>query len=211
MAKANPDRAVRRALLIGDIHTEVELLATVLSHAESVDKVLSVGDIVDGPHDPLACIALLREHDVDVVRGNHERWVIEGHPFEPFDYPQATLAWLRTLPSIREYDTPTGRFLLGHGIASNDMLRLEPDTDGYALECLEPVSQIVRERRFRWVAGGHTHVPMVRTIEGVTFLNPGTLVHHQNPGFMIVDFSTGIVERWLLPSAKHSQVFRVDL
>lgn len=200
---------LRRALLIGDIHTEAELLATALARASSVDKVLSVGDIVDGPHDPLACIRLLREHDADVVRGNHERWVIEGHPFEPFDYPADTLAWLRTLPATREYDTPSGRFLLGHGIGTDDMVRLEPDTTGYALECLDPVWRLVRAHQYRWYAGGHTHVPMVRTIEGLTFLNPGTLVANQNPGFMIVDFATGVIERWLLPSARHAETFRV--
>jgi hypothetical protein len=133
-------------LLIGDIHTELDLLTTALAHADSVDRVLSVGDIVDGPHDPLACIALLRRHEVDVVRGNHERWVLEGHPFEPFDYPNDALAWLRTLPVVREYDTPSGRFLLGHGIGSDDMVRLEPDTDGYALECLDPVEARTRSR-----------------------------------------------------------------
>ena len=200
---------IRRVLLIGDIHTEVDLLATTLAHSYSVDKVLSVGDIVDGRHDPLACVELLRRHDADVVRGNHERWVIGGHPFEPFDYPDDTLAWFRSLPATREYETPSGRLLLGHGIGTDDMSRLEPDTTGYALECLEPVWRLVRSGAFRWIAGGHTHVPMVRTIEGVTFLNPGTLVANQNPGFMIVDFATGIVERWLLPSAKHAETFRV--
>jgi len=202
---------LRRALIIGDIHTEVELLTTALSRAQSsnVDKVLAVGDIVDGPHDPLACFALLREHGVDVVRGNHERWVLEGHPFEPFDYPPEALAWLRTLPRTREYDTPTGRFLLGHGVGDHDMDRLQPETDGYALECLISVERILRDGEFRWVAGGHTHIPMVRTISQVTFLNPGTLVSTQNPGFMVVDFATGVVERWLLPSANACETFQV--
>jgi hypothetical protein len=42
---------------------------------------------------------------------------------------------------------------------------------------------------------------MVREIDGVTFLNPGTLVLTQQPGFMLVDFARGEIERWtLLPS-----------
>lgn len=202
------DRALlNRALLIGDIHTETDLLATALKRARDVDKVLSVGDIVDGPHDPLACIAMLRAHDADVVSGNHERWVNQGHPFEPFDYPDDALAWLAALPSTREYETPRGRLLLCHGIGTNDMMRLEPDTDGYALENLDHLWNLINQGRFRFVAGGHTHVPMVRTIQGLTVLNPGTLVATQNPGYMIVDFAAGVVERWLLPSATQMQAF----
>ena len=71
-----------RVLAIGDIHTEAELLerALAIGREHGVDKVLSVGDVVDGPHDPVACITRLREVNADVVRGNHERWVTEGHP-----------------------------------------------------------------------------------------------------------------------------------
>ncbi|NVB82537.1 MAG: metallophosphoesterase family protein [Kofleriaceae bacterium] len=189
---------LRRALLVGDIHTEAELLAQTLAYAAHVDRILAVGDVVDGPGDPLACIALLREHGADVVRGNHERWVVQGHPFEPFDYPADALAWFAALPATREYDTPTGRLLLGHGIGDNDMAKLTPDTSGYGLECLDVVWTHVRARKHRWLAGGHTHVPMVRTIDGITFVNPGTLVRSQEPGFMIADFERGTFERWTL-------------
>ena len=41
---------LRRMLLIGDVHAEDERLATALDHgAGRVDRVLCVGDIVDGP------------------------------------------------------------------------------------------------------------------------------------------------------------------
>jgi predicted phosphodiesterase len=201
---------LRRALLIGDIHTEHELLRACLAHADRVDRVISVGDIVDGPNDPLACVALLRQHGAEVVRGNHERWVIDGHPMDPFDYPADAVDWFAALPATREYDTPTGRFLLGHGLGGDDMARLHPDTDGYALECLDAWWGLARARRWRWIAGGHTHVAMVRTIDGLTMINPGTLVLDQDPGFMIVDFATGEIERWaLLPTARLVEVVRV--
>ena len=200
-----------RALVIGDIHTEHELLATTLAYgiAVGVDKILSVGDIVDGPHDPIACIDQLRAHRADVVSGNHERWVVEGHPFEAFAYPDAILDWLRELPATREYDTPTGRLLLGHGVGANDMAVLKPDTDGYALECLDPLSSLVRARRHRWFVGGHTHVPMVRTFGELTVINPGSLVAGQEPGFAVADFGRGEVEHFaLLPSVRRVSMWR---
>jgi predicted phosphodiesterase len=191
---------LRSALLIGDIHTESELLAETLAFASRVEHVLSVGDIVDGSGDPVACIDQLRAVRALVVRGNHERWVCEGRPMYPYDYPDRILDWLNDLPATREFDTPAGRFLLCHGIGTNDMRELKPDTDGYALECLDDV--LAPTRAYRFCVGGHTHKPMVRTIGTTTYLNPGTLVLNQDPGFMLVDFEARTVERYaLLPTA----------
>jgi predicted phosphodiesterase len=192
-----------RVLAIGDIHTEEEHLvaALALGREQGVERVLSVGDIVDGPNDPLPCIARLRAARADVVRGNHERWVAEGHPLEPFDYPDDVLDWIRELPPTRDYDTPTGRLLLCHGIGTDDMVRFGPDTDGYALECLDPLWALVRGNRYRWMINGHTHEPMVRTVGALTVINAGTLVLLQNPCAVIADFRTGTVEHYgLLPS-----------
>ncbi len=191
-----------RVLAIGDIHTEHELLerALALGRDHGVDKILSVGDIVDGPNDPLACIARLQAARADVVRGNHERWVIEGHPFEPFDYPEDVLDWIRELPATREYDTPTGKLLLCHGIGTNDMVRFTPDTDGYALDNLDPLWTIVHAGHYRWMICGHTHEPMVRTVGGVSVINAGTLVLLQDPCAVVADFAAGTVEHYgLLP------------
>ena len=196
-----------RALVIGDIHTEAELLERTIAHgrAVGVDEIISVGDIVDGPGDPLSCIAQLRANGAIVVRGNHERWVAQGHPMERFDYPPDVLAWISTLPASRELASPTGSILLGHGIGDHDMLRLESETSGYALECLEPLWKIVEARKYRWLLGGHTHHPMVRVIDGLVVVNAGTLVRQQDPGFVIADFTRGELEHWrLLPTlARH--------
>lgn len=194
-----------RALAIGDIHTETELLerALALGREHGVDRVLSVGDIVDGPNDPVACIAALQAAKADVVRGNHERWVTEGHPLEPFDYPSEILDWIAELPATREYDTPMGRLLLCHGIGANDMVRFQPDMEGYALEVLDDLWRLARSGRYRWMIGGHTHLPMVRTVEGLTVINAGTLVLLQEPCCVIVDFRIGTVEHYsLCPEVK---------
>jgi len=193
-----------RVLAIGDIHTEHELLerALALGREHGVDRVLSVGDIVDGPNDPLVCIAALQAAKADVVRGNHERWVTEGHPLEPFDYPDDTLDWIAELPPTRDYVTPTGRLLLCHGVGENDMVRFSPDTDGYALENLDALWTIVHSG-YRWMICGHTHEAMVRTVGSLTVINAGTLVLLQNPCAVIADFATGTVERYgLLPTVR---------
>lgn len=189
-----------RALLIGDIHTESVLLRKTIAHGREagVDAILSVGDIVDGPGDPLACMAQLRAHGAAVVRGNHERWIAEGHPMEPYEYPPDALDWLARLPETLEFDTPTGRLLLGHGIGAHDMLELDTYTRDQALQSLAPLWDIVHARRYRWIVGGHTHRAMVRTIAGLTIVNPGSLVLEQDPGFVIADFTRGDLEYWTL-------------
>ncbi len=202
-----------RVLLIGDIHTEDELLAEALALGvrEGVDRVMSVGDIVDGPNDPMSCIARLRQRKVDVVRGNHERWVIEGNPMDLVDYPDDVMDWLAELPATREYMTPTGRLLLGHGIGEDDMAELDYDTSGYALENLDPLWALVRAKRYRYFVGGHTHKPIVREVEGLVFINPGTLVSTQQPGATIANFATGVFERYvLLPTVHRSQTWKLD-
>ena len=196
---------VVRVLAIGDIHTEAEMLdrAIALGREKQVEKVLSVGDIVDGPNDPLPCIARLQAVGADVVRGNHERWVVEGHPLEPFDYPEDILDWLRGLPATREYETPTGRLLLCHGIGERDMVRFTPHMEGYALECLDDLWKLARSGRYRWMIGGHTHEPMIRTVAGLTVINAGTLVLLQDPCCVIADFRSGTVEHYgLLPDVR---------
>ncbi|HTE55025.1 MAG TPA: metallophosphoesterase family protein [Kofleriaceae bacterium] len=192
-----------RALLIGDIHTEAVLLRKVIAHGRrvGVDAILSVGDIVDGPGDPHACIAQLRAEGALVVRGNHERWLAEGCPMEPYPYQSAELEWLTSLPATREIDTPTGRALLVHGVGADDSAELDPYTRDRTLESLEPLWQVVRAGEHRWMIGGHTHRAMVRTIEQLTIVNPGTLVLEQDPSFVVADFASGDLEYWtLLPS-----------
>ena len=116
----------------------------------------------------------------------------------PFAYTQDALAWIAALPATREYETPTGRLMLCHGVGDADMVTFKPDMFGYALNCLDEVWNLVHAGEHRWIAGGHTHVPMVRTLEAVTFLNPGTLVREQEPGFMLANFESGVIEHWTL-------------
>ncbi len=66
----------------------------------------------------------------------------------------------------------------------------------------------MRGKRYRYFVGGHTHLHMVRTIETLTVLNPGTLARKQHPGVMIADFAQRTVERWMLsPVVARSQTW----
>lgn len=86
-----------------------------------------MGDVVDGPDDPDACTALLRSHGVATVRGNHDRWVLDG---VLRDLPDAhaldalapeTVGYLRSLPGSLEIELAGGPdILVCHGLLDNE-------------------------------------------------------------------------------------------
>ena len=66
--------------VIGDIHGEDARLESALQWMEKqkVEAILSVGDIADGAGNLQRCVDLLREYDVQAVRGNHDDWFVRG-------------------------------------------------------------------------------------------------------------------------------------
>jgi predicted phosphodiesterase len=186
---------LRRFGILGDIHAEHETLAVVLEYLsrQDLDAVLSVGDIVDGTGDVNVCCRLLTECKAVVVRGNHERWFLEG---KMRDLPEATRdgevdavtrAFLGSLPSTRRMATIRGDLLLCHGTGDDDMTALRPEDSGYAFEVNDPLQSLVRADDVKLLVCGHSHRRMVRQIGPLTIVNAGTLSRYNEPGFGIVD------------------------
>jgi len=194
-------RASGRLGAIGDIHAEDEALARALDFFASsrVDRVLAVGDIVDGAGDASRCCALLAAASVDAVRGNHDRWILgnqlrslpEATPVEALD--AAARAYLAGLPATREYDTAVGPLLLCHGLDGDDMNRLGPDDTGYGLASNLVLQRLIAARQRRWIVGGHTHRRMVRHIDRLTIINAGTLHRAHDPCCVLIDLVRGQV------------------
>lgn len=190
--------------LIGDVHSEDDLLASALAWLaeRGAEHLLCTGDLVDGLGDPNRCCRLLAAAGVLCVRGNHDRWLLAGTMRE---LPRATarnglahdaLAYLAALPATRDLVIPGGALLLCHGLGANDMNRLTPDDVGYAIEVNDELQTLLRERRYRFVVHGHTHRPMVRHFAHLTLINPGTLRRDQGPGVALLDLTEGQYEYW---------------
>lgn len=192
-----PTRRITRAGILGDVHAEDARLVRAYRafDAAAVDAVLCVGDVVDGPGDPDACVALLARRGALVVAGNHDRWFLAD---ELRNLPEATqtlesasrdqlLSW----PTTLDFDTPRGRLRLAHGVDGDDMAELRPDTRGYALQA-SGVRDLMLDGGLAFHVGGHTHVPMIRAFPGLVALNPGTLTGEE-PLAMVVDFERGEV------------------
>lgn len=200
--------------LIGDIHAEDDILQQVLGEltAAGVDRILSVGDIADGPGSVDRCCTLLEQYRVEAVAGNHDRWLlsdrmrelVEATPRE--SVTPETLAYLGNLPSTRELDTKRGKALLCHGLGANDMAKVGKEDFGYALETNDELQALIKSD-FRFVLNGHTHDPGVLQFDDLTVIGAGTL-KIQHAVYLICDFEAQTVECRRLSSDAKS--FRLD-
>jgi putative phosphoesterase len=197
-------QVIRRVGLIGDLHAEDEALEFALTELKKLgaDTLLQVGDIADGPGDLSRTIALLLEHQVQAVRGNHDRWLL-GNQFRELPYANelaqvapAVLTFLQQLPVTREFRSPRGHVLLCHGLGSNDMAGVKPDHEGYDIASNTDLQQLIAERRYRFVLNGHTHRPMLRTFGALSIVNAGTLLRDFERCFSFVDFERGELLRF---------------
>jgi predicted phosphodiesterase len=84
--------------LISEIHANLEALRATLDDiaAQSVDRVVCLGDIVGYNTSPQQCIALLRDAGVLCIAGNHDRAVCGQITTETFSRTAAhAIAWTR--------------------------------------------------------------------------------------------------------------------
>lgn len=188
--------------LIGDVHAEADYLEIALHFFQmaQVEKILCVGDIVDGLGNVDHCCKLLEQAEVVTVRGNHDRWFVEGvmrdssKATQWSDISDTSHTFMRSLPSTKVIETINGRLLLCHGLGENDMQRLTPDDYGYALEVIDELHSLIDKQEYKFVVNGHTHRRMVRKFENLTIINAGTLSAKHEPCIAIANFRTGFVQ-----------------
>ena len=199
---SSPAAPLRRFAAIGDLHAEDRRLEFVLTWllTQRINAILSVGDLVDGAGDLDRCCALLTDHHALVVRGNHERWLLE-EPFahEPGFLTRATLLFLRALPITRRLPTVRGDLMLCHGVGDNDMVRLHPEDHDTSRAATHALAPLLADLDLRLVLAGHTHRRMVRSFARphappLLFINPGTLHRGYPSSLAIVDLERGHVE-----------------
>ncbi len=150
--------------ILGDIHSNLSALESVLAALakEKVDVVLSVGDIVGYGAAPRECIALLREHGVRPVMGNHDAAclkLIDTRYFNNYaraavEWTQANIgdddrAWLAALPLVLHLEHCS----VSHGTLFRpelfDYIQSPTDADPSLDVMPLPVCFV-----------GHTHVPV---------------------------------------------------
>ena len=204
-ASSRDDRRVSGTIVrfgvIGDIHCEDALLAAALDHLsrQRLDHILAVGDLADGRGDLDRCCELLERHGVTVVAGNHDRWLLADQMRDlsdasaPAEVSERSRSYLAKLPPTVRFETVAGALLLCHGLDENDMAKVGPDDDGYAIESNFALQRLMQSE-YSFVLCGHTHRRMVRRFGALTVINAGTLHFAHTPGFGVVDLDARFVQ-----------------
>ena len=159
-----------RVAVLCDVHGNLPALEAVLAEVPSldVDRIVCGGDVVAGPF-PRECLDALVGLDAVFVRGNADResprapegtweWIVGN-----LDPP--SVAFLHELPKA----VALGGVLYCHGSPRDDdeiLTRDSPDERFRA--ALEGVEESL-------VVGGHTHVQFERVVDGIRFVNAGSV------------------------------------
>jgi predicted phosphodiesterase len=179
--------ATVRFILLSDIHGNMLALEAVLRDARPgpADVVACLGDTATlGPH-PREVLRTLRELGGPCIMGNHDAFLVEPDLVRQYtQVPIVTEAidWCRAQLSTQDLDfvrsfAPTlerslggGRsILLFHGSPESHMRDLLATTDDRELDaCLG-------QQRAQVMAGGHTHLQLLRQHHGSWLVNPGSV------------------------------------
>lgn len=182
--------------LISDIHGNEVALDAVLDavERERPDRIVCLGDVAQGPR-PREVLARLRELRCPVVRGNGDIWHLDparlaAEPLlnepgmEKLLGPHAEInAWIREQLSESDLDylrtfQPSVELPLDDGGAT---LLCYHGSPRHYLDFLlastpdEEVEEMLAGQRATVMAGGHTHMQMVRRFGGTTLVNPGSV------------------------------------
>lgn len=214
MISGPPESApfLRRVGVIGDIHGEDAALAKALEFFAATgpwDALLCTGDIPEkqGVGDSERCCRLLEAAGVLTIRGNHDRWYFENAEVRTMlgieeTFSETALAFLKSLPPFRIFDTPTGRLLLCHGIARDDTSGIYRGGEDSDIE--KALERYGLPGTYRFMLSGHTHQRMVRPLaNGLTLLNAGTLQHSKEPCLSTIDFVQGTIQFYDMTSFTH--------
>ncbi|HWG56478.1 MAG TPA: metallophosphoesterase family protein [Gaiellaceae bacterium] len=159
-----------RVAALCDVHGNLPALEAVLAEvaALDVDTIVCGGDAVAGPF-PLECLERLRAAGAVFVRGNADRPTPRA-PDGTWEFVlgrigEANAAFLAEQPIAVSVDG----VLYCHGSPRDDdeiLTKVSPD------ERFRDALAGVRERV---VVGGHTHVQFDRVVDGVRFVNAGSV------------------------------------
>lgn len=175
-----------RIALVSDIHANLHALESVLEDIRVVgaDAIACLGDVATLGPSPLEVIDLLRAHAQWFILGNHDEYFLDAelvdHHNEAAPLASAIAwgreclrhsdkTWIASYERRVELDLGAMRLLLFHGTPESNTVDLHAETPAERLsECLDGYGAEI-------MAGGHTHLQMLRKHSGRLIVNPGSV------------------------------------
>ena len=178
-----------KVALLGDIHGNLPALEAVLQHArqQRVEAIWNIGDFVGYGPFPEEVVQLIRQEGALSITGNYDlkvlrfpekekKWRESKRPekFLAFQWAyehlsQSSLEYLRSLPEEIRLEVDGKHILLTHGSPASNKEPLTPQTPRPRLQELAKLAQA------DIVICGHSHQPFNRHVDGVWFINTGTV------------------------------------
>jgi putative phosphoesterase len=204
-----------RIALISDIHSNVVALRAVLSdiRRNGVDQIVCLGDVVNLGPQPNEVIEILAELDCPCIMGNHDEFMLNPelvHSYaksarviiESLDWclrrlSRDDLDFIRTFQREREIPLgETAALYVFHGSPRSNV------EDILATTPAETLDDMLAGATATVMAGGHTHIQMLRQHHGYLLVNPGSV------GLAFRDYVSGGQPR-ILSHAEYATVEEV--
>ncbi len=179
--------SMHRIALISDLHGNAIALREVLRSIESrgVDEIVCLGDVATLGVAPGEVIDVLQQMGCLCITGNHDEYLLDtnlSNSHNDVMLLREAIDWAREELSrdqldfvrgfVESVELPLGaehRLKLFHGSPSSNMVDLLSDTPSDVFD-----SQLGPERSLV-MAGGHTHIQMLRQHRGTLVVNPGSV------------------------------------
>jgi putative phosphoesterase len=220
-----------RVALISDLHANLIALDAVLADAArlGVDRTICLGDVATlGPR---PSEVLERLHGLDCIMGNHDEFLLDAELIKKYSeapiirdsvewcrahMSSAELDFIRTFKRSLEIPMERGTLFLFHGTPRSHMEDLLAETPA------DRVDEFLDGHRASVMAGGHTHIQMMRQHRGILIVNPGSVgmpfkeyVAGQRPvilphaEYAIIDDADGVILRRVALD-KHALYHQLD-
>ena len=200
-----------RIALISDIHSNRIAFRAVLDEITrtGVDQIVCLGDVANLGPEPNAVIEMLAELGCPCILGNHDEFLLEPelvHSYAQSPRVMESVDWSRNRLSRSELDFIRGfdqdreiklgsgaKLYLFHGSPRSNMEDIVASTPPDALD------EMLDGKAAAVMAGGHTHIQMLRQHHGYFLVNPGSV------GLAFKDYVSG-ASPTILPHAEFAIV-----
>jgi predicted phosphodiesterase len=176
-----------RVALISDIHGSEVALRAVLDRIErdAVDRVVCLGDTATLGPEPGFVLDTLRALGCPCIMGNHDAFLLDPelvHTYTKIQVVVACIDWCRERLSPAQIEfvrtfVPSAEIALGEGatlFAYHGSPRSHTE-DILATTPPDALDQFLDGRTGTVLAGGHTHIQMMRQHRGAIVVNPGSV------------------------------------
>jgi putative phosphoesterase len=180
---------MKQLLLLGDIHANYPALEAIVNYIrpERFDWIINTGDFTVYSTFPNETIQWFRDHKKTIcILGNTDRKILRILEGRKLKKPKTeekrvmyfwtserllpeNIAYLKSLP--KQTDLTAGDFRIGvfHGT------RDDPDEELFPSAPERRFSQLAQDSIYHIQIMGHSHVPYYKIVDGIHFINPGSV------------------------------------